>query len=195
VSNQVFPTLPGIAAEREAVAEFDNMVGRASSGRRYSMGKRLYPVWRWKLTYNFLRQRLGFTEMSQLQGFFLQRHGNLDSFLFRDREWNNVATPQVFGVGNGVDRTFRLVYPRGGFIDRVGYCAAPVVRKASVATTAFTINDNAEVTFTTAPAVGASLDWTGDFYFRVAFARPELTLTQFLKDLYSTGVELETVNR
>lgn len=195
MSNEIFPSLPGISAERDIDAEFDNIIERAGSGRRYGMGKRLYPVWRWTLTYNFLRQRLGYTEMTDLQGFFLRRHGNLDSFLFRDREWNTVATPQVFGVGNGVDSTFRLVHSRGGFIDRVGYCSAPVVRKAGVATTAFTINDNAEVTFSTPPAVGVSLDWTGSYYFRVAFSKPNMTLTQFLKDLYSTGIQLETVNR
>lgn len=195
MSNDLFPTLPGIAASRDLATEFDNVVSRATSGRRYAMGKRLYPVYRWRLTYNFLRQRHGHTEMTDLKGFFLRRHGNLDSFLYRDREWNTVATPQVFGVGDGVARTFRLLFAHGGFVDRVGYCSAPVVRVGGVATGAFTVNDDAEVTFDVAPALGAELDWTGEFLFRVAFAKPSLSLEQFLKDLYSTGLEIETVNR
>lgn len=195
MSNDLFPSLPGIAAERDQEIEFDNIVNRAASGRRYAMGKRLYPVYRWRLTYNFLRERMSHTEMSTMSGFFLRRRGNLDSFLFRDREWHTVSTPQVFGVGDGATKTFRLVYARGGFVDRVGYCSAPTVTVAGSGTTAFTVNDNAEVTFTTAPANGAELAWTGEYRFRVAFVKPSMTLTQFLKDLYSTGVEIETVNR
>lgn len=121
MSNQIFPTLPGLAAERDCEPEFDNVVSRASSGRRYALGKRLYPVWRWNLRANFLRQRLGLAELDALQGFFLQRQGNLDSFLYRDREWNTVAAPQVFGQGDGVADRMRLVYNRGGFVDLVRY--------------------------------------------------------------------------
>jgi hypothetical protein len=195
MSNDLFPTLPGIRAEREQDIEFDNIVQRAESGRRYALGKRLYPVYRWKLTYNFLRQRSGHTEMTDLSGFFLRRRGNLDSFLFRDREWNTVSTPQVFGIGNGVQDTFRLVYTRGGFVDRVGYCSDPTVSVGGSITTAFTVNDNAEVTFDDPPADDAELAWAGEYLYRVAFVKPNLSLTQFLKDLYSTGVEIETVNR
>lgn len=196
MSNQIFPTLPGIAAERDTVAEFDNVVKRAASGRRYAMGKRFFPVWRFKLRYNFLRGRLGYTELSELQGFFLSRRGNLDSFLFRDREWNTVDTPQVFGQGNGVDKTFRLVYNRGGFVDQVGYAPATglVVRINGVATTAFTRDDYGSLTLTTAPAPGDELDWTGSYYYRVAFERTDMSFKQFLKDLYSAGVDLESVN-
>ena len=49
MSNEIFPTLRGIAAERDATPEFDNVVTRSVSGRRYAMGKRFYPVWRWRL--------------------------------------------------------------------------------------------------------------------------------------------------
>lgn len=125
MSNAIFPTLRGIAAERDTTPIFDNVVSRAASGRRYAMGKRFFPVWRFNLRMNFLRQRLGFTELNELQGFFLQRRGNLDSFLYRDREWNLVTTPQVFGIGDGAETDFPLVYNRGGFIDRVNYAPSP----------------------------------------------------------------------
>lgn len=195
MSNDVFPMLPGIAAERDHEVEFDNVVQRASSGRRYALGKRLYPVRRWRLTYNFLRERRGLDEQRQLQGFFERRHGNLDDFLFRDREVHSVVTPQLFGIGDGVTKTFRLVFERGGFLDRVGYCPAAVVRVGGVATTAFTLDSFGNVVFTTAPALNADLDFTTElFYFRVAFSKPSMSFTQFLKDLYSSSVEIETVN-
>lgn len=197
MSNDIFPALKGVAAERDCAPEFDNVVRRASSGRRYALGKRLYPVWRFKLKFNFLRQRLGHTELAALEGFFLNRRGNLESFLYRDREWNAVATPQAFGVGDGVEKDFRLVYSRSGFVDRCGYVpsAGLVVRANAVATSAFTRDDNAVLSFTTAPASGVVLDWTGSYYYRVAFTKPSMNFRQFLKDLYSVdGVEMETVN-
>lgn len=194
MSNEIFPSLPGIAAERDLTMEFDNIVARASSGRRYAMGKRLYPVYRWTLTYNFLRQRMGQTEMTQLAGFFLRRRGNLQSFLIRDREWNTVASPQDIGLGDGVTRTFRLLYDRGGFLDRVDHALLPVVTANGSMVSGVT-HEGGSVTLPTAPTSGATLRWTGQYLFRVAFANPDLTLKQFLKDLYSTGVEIESVNR
>lgn len=194
MSNEIFPSLPGIAAERDLAIEFDNIVERASSGRRYAMGKRLYPVYRWTLTYNFLRQRMGLTEMTQLGGFFLRRRGNLQSFLFRDREWNAVASPQDIGIADGVTRTYRLLYDRGGFLDRVDHALLPVVTANGSVVSGVT-HDAGWVTLPTAPALGTTLRWTGQYLFRVAFADAELTLSQFLKDLYSSGVEIESVNR
>lgn len=200
MSNAIFPTLAGIAAERDHTATFDNVVRRSASGKRFALGKRLYPVWTFRLRVNVLRQNaaLSETELDALEGFFLQRKGDLDSFLYQDRERNAVTTPQAFGVGDGTERTFRLVHNRGGFIDRVGYVPASglVVRANAVATTAFTRDDNANLTFTTAPGAGVVLDWTGSFYFRVVFAKPAMTFSQFLKDMYSvSGVELETDNQ
>lgn len=197
MSNAIFPSLRGVAAERDSTPVFDNIIQRAAGGRRYALGKRFYPVWRIRLKFNFLRQKLTHTELADLEGFFLQRHGNLDSFLYRDREWNTVATPQVFGIGDGVTKDFRLVYPRGGFIDRCGYVTPTglVVTAGGTPTVAFTLDNNANLSFTTAPAMAASLAWTGAYFYRVAFSKPDLTFTQFLKDLYSvSGVELESTN-
>lgn len=199
MSNAVFPSLPGISAERDAEPMFDNIVQRSSAGRRYAMGKRLYPVWRFTLRFNFLRQRAGYTELTALQGFFLQRRGSLQDFLLMDREWNSVDAPQAFGVGDGSTTRFRLVQARAGFVEPIGAVrGTPTIRAAGsvVAASGYSIDDDGWVTFNTAPAAGAALDWTGGFYYRVAFAKASLTFTQFLKDLYSVdGVELETVNR
>ena len=197
MSNAIFPTLRGVAAERDSTPVFDNIIQRSAGGRRYALGKRFYPVWRMRLKVNFLRQKLTYTELSDLQGFFLSRHGNLDSFLFRDREWNTVATSQVFALGDGVTTTFRLVYNRGGFVDRCGYVpgSGNVVTINGTPTVAYTLDNNGNITFTTAPANGTSLAWTGTFYFRVAFTKAEMTFTQFLKDVYSvSGVEMESTN-
>lgn len=196
MSNAIFPDLPGIVAERDATPEFDNIIRRGSSGRRFAVGKRLFPVWSYRLSVAVMREMEG-AELSALQGFFLQRRGDLQSFLFQDREWNTVATPQTIGTGDGTNKTFRALVNRGGFVDRVGYVPALglTVRVAGATTTAFTRDDNANFTFTTAPAAGQVVDWKGSYYSRVAFAKPSMTFTQFLKDLYSVqGVELVTTN-
>ena len=50
------------------------------------------------------------------------------------------------------------------------------------------------ITFVSAPAVGAALTWSGQFYKRVRFARDETEFEEFLQDLWSAKkVELITV--
>lgn len=194
MSNALFPLLPGIRSEREKAPAFETIVHRSSSGRRLAMGKRFFPVWKFKLTVDVLRAGMGYDELQELQGFFLNRRGALDDFLYQDRDVNALTTPQVFGVGDGTTTAFQLVHNIGGFVDRVGAVnGTPVVRIAGTPSSAFTVDDNGLLTFTAAPAAGAQLDWTGSFYYRVAFVRDEMNFRQFLKDLHSTGVEMETV--
>ncbi len=195
MSNAVFPDLPGLDIERDDTPEFDTVVQRASGGRRYAMGKRLFPVWRFRLKVNVLTP----ADLATLQGFFLQRRGDLQDFLLRDRLYDTQATPQAFGVGDGTTTRFRLVYSRAGFIEPIGAVrGVPAITAAgsTVAASGYSIDDDGWVTFTAAPAAGAALAWTGGYYYRVAFSRPSLTFRQFLQGLHSVdGVELETVNR
>lgn len=191
----MFPTLPGIKAERSKSPAFSTTVNRAASGRRVAIGHRLYPVWRFKLGFNFLRASLSAQELQTLQGFFLARRGALESFLLKDRDLNAV-TAQPFGVGNGVARSFPLLYSIGGTLDRIGdinpEAAAPTFSVGGT-TTAGTVS-NGVVTFATAPANSAPLLWSGSFCYRVAFEKDDLEFAQFLKDLHRTGVDLETTN-
>lgn len=197
MSTAVFPKLPGLSAERSAAVAFSTRVQRAVSGRRAAMGERLYPVWTFTLRYNFLRSSPSLAELQTLRGFFRARRGALDPFYFRDETHNAVAA-QAVGIGAPGLRTFPLVYLEGGTIDRVGAVdasvAAPVALVAGSPVTATFGRDT--LTLAADAATGATVAWTGAFYYHVAFADDTLDFKRFLHQLHTVdGVKLETVNQ
>lgn len=193
----IFPQLPGIKAERTISAEFATQVHRSASGRRSAMGERLFPVWRFALRYEFLRAKPTALELQALRGFFLARRGALEPFYLRDPDRCQVVAQPV-GVGAAGVLSYPLVYAEGGAVDRVGAVdttgAAPValVNGAQVPAT-FTRN---RLQLASAAPVGATVAWTGSYFFHVAFADDRLDFKRFLHLLYSVdGVELESVNQ
>lgn len=191
MSNAIFPSLSGETFPRIKTPRFSTSRQVSDSLRAWKVARALYPLYTYKLVYSVL----DLTDFNTLIGFFKSRKGDFDSFLLDDRDDNTVASPQVFGTGDGTTRSFQLVRSLGGFLEPVGPINGTItVRKAGVATTAFTVDDWGLLTFTTAPANGASLDWTGAYYWRVCFAKSEQEFSEFVRQLWELKtVELETV--
>ncbi|WP_457425679.1 DUF2460 domain-containing protein [Roseateles sp. P5_E7] len=193
MSTAIFPKLAGLSAERSIGAAYSTRVHRAVSGRRSAMGERLFPVWRFQLRYNFLRV----ADVASLRGFFRARQGALDPFYFRD-ETNHAVIAQTVGLGAPGLRTFPLAYNEGGAVDRVGAVdttgTAPValVNGSPVAATF----GRDTLTLSADAATGATVAWTGSFFYHVAFADDNLDLKRFMYQLASAdGLALETVNQ
>jgi len=55
---------------------------------------------------------------------------------------------------------------------------------AVVSGAGYTIGSTGLVTFTTAPASGAALTWTGTYYFRCRFTKDQIEFDGFMQDLY-----------
>lgn len=197
MSTAVFPKLAGLSAERSISATFSTRVHRAVSGRRAAMSERIFPVWRFSLKYNFLRARPTAAELQTLRGFFLARGGALDPFYFRD-ETHNAVVAQSVGLGAPGRRTFPLVYSAGGAVDRIGAVdttgAAPVALVNGSPVSATFGRDT--LTLAADASTGATVAWTGSFFYHVAFADDTLDLKRFMFQLFSAdGVSLETVNQ
>lgn len=194
MSNAIFPTLAGLAFSVMRNPVWATQVQESSSGRQYTLSKRLYPLWRFKLPFEVLRAAGGWTEWQQLVGFINACRGRYDDFLYLDPR-DNTATNETFGVGDGTTTTFPLTRTLGSFVEPVGgvNTGSAIVKVAGVTTAVTFSSDLSQVTFASAPAVGAALTWSGNFYFRCRFLQDEITFEQFLQDMYSAkAVEFRT---
>ena len=193
MSNDVFPSLPGQAWPRLRGIRFANKVIESDSMRKWRASRALYPVYKITLNFNFLR----LNDYVTLKSFFEKHKGRADTFLFDDRDdrlQNDSATPQAFGLGDGVTARFQMIRRQGGQLAPIGrYNSISQVRVAGVVTAAYTLDDYGFITFSTAPASGAVLDWIGSFYWRCAFSSDEFDSREFLRQIWdSKSLQFET---
>lgn len=198
MSNAVFPDLPGLSWGVRRTPIWKTITHESVAGMELRTALMAYPRWRIGLSFECLRAGGGYSEMQTLAGFFNARRGSWDSFLWRD-PGDSVAAVVAFGTGDGATKVFTLSRPFGGFLEPVqDFVSAPSVYvagalKASPAD--YTILSG-KVTFAAAPAAGAALTWSGQFYKRVRFERDETEFEEFLQDLHSAKrVELITVKQ
>jgi len=187
MSNVLFPSLPGLSwgSTREPI--WKTKAASSASGMEQRAGYMSYPLYRLKLSYEFLRAGAE-AELQTLVGFFNQRGGDLDSFLLLDPS-DSVATDQQFGTGDGSTTVFRLGRTLGGAYEPVSATSGtPTIKVDGITqtvTTDYTLDANtALVTFTTAPAADAVLTWSGTHLRRVRFERSSLEFKEFLQDLW-----------
>lgn len=107
MSNAVFPSLPGLKWDVQKIPQWLSKVQRSISGKEIRAAFWTNPIYTWQLSYEILRQSSTFQELQTILGFFNQRQGKFDSFLFSDPNDNNV-TAHGFGVGDGVRTAFQL---------------------------------------------------------------------------------------
>lgn len=174
---QLFPTFPGLSWGVSRKPIWNNRAQKTASGRRTVVEYSSYPMYLWTLRFNVLRQYSTLTEMEELLGFFNQMRGIADLFLYKDIADYN-CTNEPFGTGDGTTKKFQLQRAFGGHTEPV---YAPKVglsiRKAGVVqASGYTVSETGLVEFATAPANGAALDWTGEFYFRCAFTQDSMEL-------------------
>lgn len=192
MSNAVFPTLAGLAFSVQRNPVWSTQVRDSASGRQYALGKRLYPLWHFKLPFEVLRTSGGFSEWQQLVGFINARRGRYDDFIYQDPR-DSTALNESFGVGDGSTLTFDLTRNLGGFVEPVGAASSVVCKVAGVVTAATLSANLNQVTFAAPPAAAAALTWSGTFYFRARFMQDEISMEQFLQDMYSAkSVEFKT---
>ncbi len=198
MSNSVYPTLPGLefpvhrTVVPPPVTPFPTPSRREYRGRSATL-----PLYRYQLSYEFLRGDAVAAEWQTLEGFYKLMGGDFDTFLFADPDDSTVAA-MTFGTGNGSTTAFQLVRTLGGFAEAIfDLNGAPQIFKAGVLqtlTTHYTISATGLVTFVTAPTAGQALTWTGSFYRRCKFSRSELEFKKFMRDFWDAKkVEIEMV--
>jgi uncharacterized protein (TIGR02217 family) len=112
---------------------------------------------------------------------FLICRGRLHTFLYRD--WADfTAINEPFGTGDGATKTFYLSKMSKDLDTGALYLRAvskpnvtapldtPIALKVDGVVTAATVSDtDGSVVFASAPATGAALTWTGEFFVQVRF--------------------------
>jgi uncharacterized protein (TIGR02217 family) len=187
MSNVVFPVLPGLGWSVTKTPHWSTVIQKAVSGKELRAALMSYPLYRIALTYEVLRAGAAYAELQTLIGFFNNRQGAFDSFLYDDTS-DNTVTAHSFGTGNGSTTAFQLVRALGGNTEPVmNLNSNPSIYVAGALktpTTDYTLN-NGMVTFAAAPANGAALTWTGGYYYRCRFLQDSADFENFLYQLWT----------
>jgi hypothetical protein len=187
VGNLVYPTLAGLdfGVSRVAMAP-PVAIKTTPSLREFRARNSNYVRYSYSLAYEFLRTRGSWTELQTIVGFYNLVGGPFDSFLFNDPD-DNTATAEQFAVGNGSATVFQLVRAYGGFAEAVYDFngAVAIFDNGSNVGGGASVSSAGVVTFTTAPAAGHLLTWTGQFYHRCRFKDTELSADKFMDKLWS----------
>ena len=185
MSNAVFPTLPGLTWDIKRSPEFKTTIVTGADGGETRIGNWVYPLWHWKLTYEFLRDDAT-NELKSLLGFFLARSGRLDDFLFLAPDDCEV-TDQVIGVGDGTTAAFQCARGLGGYAEPVTVLREkPVIYLDGVRCPTGWSADLATGRVTFAPVPARSTVITADlsYYWRVRFDLDMAEFNQFAEKLW-----------
>src|SRR5581483_4754796 len=118
MSNSVFPGLAGLGWTVKRSPLWKTRVQESISGKEVRIADWSFPRWQWQLSYDFLRGDPVNVEFQALAGFFNQRLGMFDSFLYQDADDNNISA-QLLGTGDGATTSFQLVRTLGGFVEPI----------------------------------------------------------------------------
>lgn len=162
------------------------------SGRERSRALWSYPVWRFRVAHEVLRDTVSFQELQRLVTFFNGKAGGASGFFYLDRD-DNLVLSNNFGTGDGVTTKFQLT--RTSTIGAItftepvrGLNGTPTIFDNGVATSAYTVGQLGQIAFATPPAAGHVLSWTGSFFFLCRFDNDELDgLGQLMQGFWQNG--------
>lgn len=185
MSNALFPSLPGLTWDIEKAPEFATVVQRSVNLSELRGSYAATPVYHFTLHYDVLRADAVNAELQKLAGFFCNRNGSWDSFLFADPD-DGTAAAQRFGTGDGTTTAFPLVRSLGYFTEGVSNVAASpsIYKDAVLQTSNYTVDATGLVTFSSAPASNVALTWSGTYYYRCRFKEDMQSFNQFMRQLW-----------
>lgn len=212
MSDAVYPTLRGRAWPITREPTFNTIRQTSASGREFRFTNQTVPKYAFTLKYNYLRQDLRRQDLDVLEGFFLDRYGSLDNFLFsypasmlgEEPLWN-----YQIGTGDGQRVTFDIVRTRAGRVERLfnliegDYTFAPLIWHPwqpqrpmwTAGNDAMWISGrewqrsqwsiaNGQVTFSTPPDRGEPVVITTRVFWRARFSEDYISLDHFCKQFH-----------
>lgn len=108
MSQLVFPSLPGLEPVVGRFPVFNTRIQEGVAGDEVRFAYQAYPLWKFSLKYQFLRDDAANNELNKLLAFFMAMRGAGDSFLYTDPDRNSVVD-QSIGAGDGVTTQFQLL--------------------------------------------------------------------------------------
>jgi uncharacterized protein (TIGR02217 family) len=186
MGSSVFPSLDGLEWGVKKTPQFFGKVMRSVSGVEVRASFSSDPLYNFSIPFEFLRQYASYTDLATLMGFFMARKGSWDSFLYSDPSDYSV-TDQSIGTGDNSDTTFQLVRTLGGNTENVcNVHALTNIKVDGSVTSAYTASATGLITFTSPPANGKTITWTGTYYHRCRFTEDELEFENIMSGLWKS---------
>lgn len=201
MSDVLFPELPGLEWDLTKTPMFNTKIMQSVNGRELRASYQAVPKYQISMSFAFLRESKGRNELQQLEGFFLERRGSFDSFLFKMPEDNEF---QCTFVGDGVQTSFQLYKQINTTQIPLQHTQAEqsedplmwdeVASKPmwsepddQMWLLQFGITTNGLLQMPIPLAAGESVTITGTYYYRCRFADDEQQYTNFMSKLWKAG--------
>jgi hypothetical protein len=209
----IMPALPmSMAKGIKKSPHYNTVLQKVAAGKGNASASLMpLPVWAFEIDMDSIQgnEAQASSIVAGFLGTFIACNGQAGLFLFTDPQDNSIAyanscmfdiqagssTPMAL-VGNGVSTQFQLGRNIGGVVgalDMVQNINGTITVKVNGSTTsAFSLSSTGVVTFTTAPANGASLQWIGSFRYLCRF--DEDTVDAVRTFTTNSGTDLWDVN-
>ncbi|HGH3616129.1 TPA: DUF2460 domain-containing protein [Acinetobacter baumannii] len=201
MSDVLFPELPGLEWDLTKTPMFNTKIMQSVNGRELRASYQAVPKYQISMSFAFLRESKGRNELQQLEGFFLERRGSFDSFLFKMPEDNEF---QCTFVGDGVQTSFQLYKQINTTQIPLQHTQAeqsedPLMwdevaskpmwsdPESQMWLLQFVITNNGMLQLSIPLLEGESITVTGTFYYRCRFADDEQQYTNFMSKLWKAG--------
>lgn len=201
MSDVLFPELPGLEWDLTKTPMFNTKIMQSVNGRELRASYQAVPKYQISMSFAFLRESKGRKELQQLEGFFLERRGSFDSFLFKMPEDNEF---QCTFIGDGVQTSFQLYKQINTTQIPLQHTQAEqsedplmwddVTSKPmwsdpddQMWLLQFGITTNGLLQMPIPLAVGESITISGTYYYRCRFADDEQQYTNFMSKLWKAG--------
>ena len=201
MSDVLFPELPGLEWDLTKTPMFNTKIMQSVNGRELRASYQAVPKYQISMSFAFLRESKGRKELQKLEGFFLERRGSFDSFLFKMPEDNEF---QCTFVGDGVQTSFQLYKQINTTQIPLQHTQAEqsedplmwdeVASKPmwsdpddQMWLLQFGITTNGLLQMPIPLAAGESVTITGTYYYRCRFADDEQQYTHFMSKLWKAG--------
>ncbi|MCE6006342.1 DUF2460 domain-containing protein [Acinetobacter soli] len=201
MSDVLFPELPGLEWDLTKTPMFNTKIMQSVNGRELRASYQAVPKYQISMSFAFLRESKGRKELQQLEGFFLERRGSFDSFLFKMPEDNKF---QCTFTGDGVQTSFQLykqinttqiplqhTQPEQSedqlMWDEVASQLMWSDPDDQMWLLQFGITNNGLLQIPIPLAAGESITITGTYYYRCRFADDEQQYTNFMSKLWKAG--------
>lgn len=201
MSDVLFPELPGLEWDLTKTPMFNTKIMQSVNGRELRASYQAVPKYQISMSFAFLRESKGRKELQKLEGFFLERRGSFDSFLFKMPEDNEF---QCTFIGDGVQTSFQLYKQINTTQIPLQHTQAdqsedPLMWSADTSQLMwsdpddqmwllqFGITNNGLLQMPIPLAAGESITITGTYYYRCRFADDEQQYTHFMSKLWKAG--------
>jgi hypothetical protein len=192
------PSLPGLAGlswSRHKRPGFATRVAQHASGREVRVALFEYPLYEFEAVYSGLTSYaspsgaaagLGASSLQSLLGFFLQLQGQFGTFLYIDPD-DNAVSGLVFATGDGSTTSFTMMRGLGGFLEPVGWVtsiANVYDNGVAYSGSAYSLTPPNTLTFSSAPASGATLSADFSYAFNCRFTDDQMDFEEFMSNLW-----------